>query len=64
MKIRYTKWNGKELSDLRFDDLLNIFNQLFLQFSGDINETLKWMQKLNDRYGLFQMGMDFDDFIN
>ncbi len=64
MKFRYTKWNGKELSDLRFDDLLNIFNRLLLQFSGDIDETLKWMQELNDRYGLFQMGMDFDDFID
>lgn len=64
MKFRYTKWTGKELSSLHFDDLLNMFNQLLLKLSGDIDEVLDWMQRMNDEYGIFQHGIDFDDFID
>lgn len=49
---------------MTYDDLLNIFNDLVLQLSGDISEALKWMQRLNDRYGIFKQGMDFDDFLD
>ncbi len=64
MRFRYTKWNGKELSNLHFDDLLNIFNQLLLQLSGNVEEALEWMQQLNNKYSLFQFGIDFEDFLN
>ncbi|MCH8285823.1 VWA domain-containing protein [candidate division KSB1 bacterium] len=64
MRIQYTQWTGKELSDLHFDDLLNMFNQLLLKLSGDVGETLKWMQRMNEEYGIFKHGVDFDDFLD
>ncbi len=63
MQIRYTKWTGKELSSTTFNDLLNLFNQLVLKLSGDVDEALEWMKQLNERYGIFKQGMDFDEFM-
>lgn len=64
MRIQYTQWIGKELSNLHFDDLLNIFNQLLLKLSGDVDEALEWMRRMNEEYGIFQHDLDFDDFLD
>ncbi|MCP4728040.1 MAG: hypothetical protein GY863_23580 [bacterium] len=62
MKIRYRRWSGKDLGDLTFNDLLNIFNQLVLKLSGDVEETLTWMMRLNERYGFFRDQKEFEEF--
>lgn len=63
MRFRYRNWSGKELSRLQFEDLLNLFNNILLTVSGDVNAALNAMQQLNARYGIFHDNIDFDDFL-
>ncbi len=48
-----------------FDKLLNIFQQLLLLTSGDVEEAMSWMSQLDRQYGLtddkYGIGNFFDD---
>ncbi|CCH53904.1 putative protein with a von Willebrand factor type A (vWA) domain-like protein [Fibrisoma limi BUZ 3] len=49
----------------KFDQLLNIFQQLLLLTSGDVEQAMAWMNQLDRQYGLtddqYGMGNFFDD---
>ncbi len=49
----------------KFDQLLNIFQQLLLMTSGDVEQAMAWMSQLDRQYGLtddkYGMGNFFDD---
>jgi len=49
---------------MNFEDLQNLFNNVLLTISGDVKTALNVMQHLNRRFGIFQKGMDFDDFLD
>jgi Ca-activated chloride channel homolog len=66
MRIEYSKWRpGKsKTAEDRLKQLFELFNQLLLQTSGDVQESLQWMQYLNDQYKVFGPDMTLDMFID
>jgi len=46
-----------------FDQLLNIFMHLLVITSGDVSETLSWMNELDKQYGLTEDDYGMGDFI-
>ncbi len=59
----YYSYEGQQLKSL-FERLLAIFQELLLATSGNITETLDWMNELDIRYKLFGETYNIDDFIN
>ena len=49
----------------KFDELLNLFQQLLLMTSGNVSESMSWMSQLDRQYGLtddkYGIGDFFDD---
>lgn len=49
----------------KFDQLLNIFQQLLLLTSGDVEQAMSWMSQLDRQYGLtddkYGIGNFFDE---
>jgi Ca-activated chloride channel homolog len=66
MRIEYSKWRpGKsQNAEDRMKQLFELFNQLLLQTSGDVQESLQWMQYLNEQYKVFGPDMTLDMFID
>ena len=64
MRIIYSKWipNESETAEDHIKKLLELFNQLLLQTSGDVNESLEWMQYLQEQYNIFGPDMTLDMF--
>lgn len=46
-----------------FERLLEIFQELIVYTSGDVDETLDWMQQLDQEYQLFTNEYGMEDFI-
>lgn len=46
-----------------FDKLFDIFKELITHTSGDVDEALDWLQKLDDQYNLTDEDYTMDDFI-
>lgn len=46
-----------------FDRLFDIFQELIVYTSGDVDETLNWMEQLDEEYNLFTDEYSIDDFI-
>ena len=57
----FEKYEEEEKSP--FDRLLEIFQELIVHTSGDIDETLNWMDQLNKEYNLYSDEYSKDDFI-
>ena len=51
--------NGKSI----FDKLLDIFLEMLVYTSGDVDETLDWLKELNKEHQLTDESYSFDDFI-
>lgn len=63
--IRYRKFRPEDVKgSTRFEQLLNIFNQLLSYTNGDAEEALEWMRQLSKKHNLFDKDYDLDDFIN
>ena len=66
MKFRYSEYReSDDKSNLTFDELMKLFNQLLLHSNGNIHEALSWMTDLDAEHGLFdgESGMGFDEFL-
>lgn len=46
-----------------FEKLFDIFQELIVFTSGDVDETLNWMEQLDNEYNLFTDEYSMDDFI-
>lgn len=46
----------------KFEQLLNIFQQLLLMTSGDVGEAMQWLSELDRRYGLTNDNYGIGDF--
>lgn len=57
----FTKY--KEEDKTPFERLLEIFQELIVHTSGDVDETLDWMQILDQEYQLFTNEYSLPDFI-
>lgn len=57
----FTKYEEEERSD--FERLLEVFQELIVYTSGDVDETLDWMEQLDQEYKLFSAEYTMEDFI-
>lgn len=57
----FTKYEEEDRSP--FDRLLEIFKELIVHTSGDVDETLDWMEQLDKEYNLFTSEYSMEDFI-
>jgi len=59
--LRYGRYTGK--AKTTFDRLLDIFKELLLYTSGDVEEALDWLRELDKEYQLSDPDYTIDDFI-
>jgi Ca-activated chloride channel homolog len=66
MRIEYSQWrpDQSQTAEDRLKQLLELFSQLLLQTSGDVQESLEWMRYLNEQYNVFGPDMTLDMFID
>jgi len=57
----FTPYEAEEKSN--FERLLEIFQELIVHTSGDVDETLDWMEQLDQEYKLFTAEYSMEDFI-
>lgn len=59
--LRFSEYTGKGKST--FDELLDIFKELLLHTSGDVDEALDWLEELDKEYGLTTDEYTLEDFL-
>ena len=57
----FTSYNAPEQS--KFDQLLDIFQELITHTSGDFDETMDWLKELDKEYKLTSEDYTLDDFV-
>ena len=64
MRISYSQWipGQSSTAEDRLRQLVDLFTQILLQTSGDVDETMQWMHYLNEQYGIFGPDMTLDMF--
>lgn len=62
MKFVYSKWNDELFARLKdLSDLMAIYNYLLMRLSGDVEETLSLMRRLQEQ-GMLEEKYDLDEF--
>lgn len=66
MNVEYSQFIPSEstAANDRLQKLLDLFHQLLLQTSGDVNEVLNWMRYLGEQYNIFGPEMTYDMFVD
>ncbi len=59
----FSKYNGNNTAQNKFEQLLSIFKDLLLYTSGDITEALDWLNQLDREYKLTDANYGMGDFI-
>lgn len=59
--LRFSEYTGEGKSI--FDKLLDIFKELLLHTSGDVDEALDWLEELDKEYGLTTDEYGLKDFL-
>jgi len=63
MDFRYSEWDERILRDLNFlKNLLSLYNRLLLMTDGDVDEALRALEDLGERFGFFNENFSLDDF--
>src|SRR6185312_6286036 len=62
--FHFTKYDPSREGKSKFDKLLDIFMQLLTYTSGDVGETLQWMNQLDKEYELTDEEYGMGDFID
>jgi len=47
-----------------FNQLLDVFKELIVHTSGDVDEALDWLRQLDNEYGITNAEYTFEDFVN
>jgi Ca-activated chloride channel homolog len=64
MIIRYSEWTDDSMSDEeRIEQLLQLFSFLLTKTSGDVDEALDWMSRLDEQYNVLG-DMTMEEFID
>jgi uncharacterized protein with von Willebrand factor type A (vWA) domain len=64
MIIRYSQWDDDSLSsDDRLEQLFRLFSYLLTKTSGDVDEALDWMSRIDEQYGILG-DMTMQQFID
>jgi uncharacterized protein with von Willebrand factor type A (vWA) domain len=66
MQVEYSRWiPGKsQTAEDKLKELIDLFHELLLRTSGDVNEVLNWIRYLGEQYNIFGPDMTFDMFID
>jgi len=66
VRLTYSEWipNVSQTAEDRLRALVQLFDQLLLQLSGDANEALEWMRYLDEQYKIFGPDMTLDMFVD
>lgn len=66
MQVDYSQWieGTSETAQSRLERLVNLFHELLLRTSGDVNEVLSWMRYLDDQHNLFGPNLTYDMFVD
>ena len=59
--LRYQAYQGPEKST--FEKLFDLFKELLLHTSGDVDEAIDWLRELDKEYGLSTEDYNIDDFL-
>jgi len=63
MDFRYSQWDDRILRDLNFlKNLLSLYNRLLLMTDGDVDEALRALEDLGERFGFFNEKFTPEDF--
>ena len=63
MDFRYSEWDDRILRDLNFlKNLLSLYNRLLLMTDGDVDEALRALEDLGERFGFFNETFTPEDF--
>jgi len=57
----FTPYQAEEKSD--FERLLDVFQEIIVHTSGDVDEALDWMNELDKEYKLFSSEYSMEDFV-
>jgi len=60
---RFTEYIAPQKDQTPFDRLLEIFRQLLIITSGDVQETLQWMNEIDRQHNLTPDNYGMGDFI-
>lgn len=62
--LRYSEWNSDEVSrQQRLEQLFRLFSYLLTKTSGDVDEALEWMSRLDEQHGILG-DMTMQEFID
>lgn len=59
--LRFAEYQGKEKTP--FEKLLDLFRELLLHTSGDVDEAMDWLRELDKEYNLSTEDYTIDDFL-
>lgn len=59
--LRFSEYSGEGKST--FEKLFDIFKEMLLHTSGDVDEALDWLKELDQEYGLTTKDYTLEDFI-
>lgn len=60
--IQYSALEAKDQSP--FETLLELFKEIIVHTSGDVEEALDWLRQLDEHYKITNETYTFDDFVN
>ncbi|HKQ18866.1 MAG TPA: VWA domain-containing protein [Candidatus Eisenbacteria bacterium] len=63
MDFRYARWDERMVQNLTFfKNLLSLYHRLLLMTDGNVEEALRALEELGDRFGFFNEKFSLDDF--
>ena len=63
MDFRYSRWDERLVSNLNLlKNLLSLYNRLLLMTDGDVDEALRALEDLGERFGFFHDKFSIEDF--
>lgn len=64
MRYLYSQWSEHSQTDeQRLQQMMQLFNYLVLQTSGDVEEALQWLRQLAQQYGIFDEDLTIEELI-
>jgi Ca-activated chloride channel homolog len=64
MLIRYSQWSQRaETRQERMESLLSLFSYILMKTGGDVDESLEWMQYIDQRNALFDDDLTYEEFV-
>ena len=63
MDFRYARWDERLMQNLAFlKNLLSLYHRLLLMTDGNVDEALRALEELGERFGFFNQKFSIEDF--